>query len=217
MSHFSNPSIKILSIIISLNQPIFLSSFKLSSNEGALVGDVVDDSPAGKAGIMNGDIILEFDGKKVRNARELCNMAAAAPVGKKVAVKILRDGVTQSLVLSIAKKPDLETLGSRESEDETGKELRLGMRVEELTHELAQSLNYKNEEGVVVTSVDPNSDASAKGIRPGDLVKKVGNKTIHSLADFDKAVKGLKKGDVIALLVRSSSSPSTKFVVLEVE
>ncbi len=193
-------------------------AFKLSTTQGALVSDVVDDSPAAKAGIQKGDVITEFNGRAIHGAPELSRLAAATPVGSKVSVKILRESQPKSLMLTIAKKPkDFDSLGSKESEGGAPVESKLGISVEELTRELSQSLNYKNEEGVVVSNVDSNSDAAVKGIRPGDLIKKVGNRTIRFLADFNASMKGLKKGEVIALLVRSSAMPSTRFVVLEVE
>ena len=160
-------------------------SFDFHSTEGVLVGDVVPDGPADKAGIRAGDIITKFNGRPVRKAAQLRNAVASTGPDTEARLELFRDGRARSLTV---------TIGLLESQFVAGKgtqsALDLGMTVQTLTPELAREAGFdEDEKGVVVTQVEPGSLSSRVGIRPGDLIVAVGTARIDDLADFREAMK----------------------------
>lgn len=165
-------------------------------NEGALVTSVETGSPADKAGIQVEDVIVEIDGKKVASELDLRQIVEAIPPGKNVKVVVVRDKKRLTLTAKIGERPD--TVASVPGETKGS----LGFDVAELTPTLAQKYNLSPKaKGVVVTSVQPGSGAERAGLQPGDLITKVEGKPITSLSDFKSAVKGVKSGDTLRLIV----------------
>ncbi|MFO0794321.1 MAG: trypsin-like peptidase domain-containing protein [Candidatus Brocadiaceae bacterium] len=160
--------------------------FGLPAGEGAFVLEVWSDTPASKAGIQPGDIILEIGGKKIRNTTDLQYAIRRAKVDSNVMVKIFRDG----------SEHDLDVLVERQPEDLSGKtyvairkldeptKVSLGLIVNDLNPDIARSMGYEGEKGVLVVDVELNSPAHLAGIQPGDLIKKVGAKDVHSVLEF---------------------------------
>jgi serine protease Do len=160
-------------------------SFDFHSTEGVLVGDVVPDGPADKAGIRAGDIITKFNGRPVRKAAQLRNAVASTGPDTEARLELFRDGQARNLTV---------TIGLLESQFVAGKgtqsALGLGMTVQTLTPELAREAGFEEDQkGVVVTQVEPGSLSSRVGIRPGDLIVAVGTTRIDDLADFREAMK----------------------------
>jgi serine protease Do len=180
--------------------PDLAQSFGLSGEKGALVSEVVAGSPAEKGGMKVGDIILEFDGKQIGEMNELPRVVAATPVGKKVRVKILRDGKQEEITAVIERLKDGDSDGQGTSPDT------LGLSVAELTRELASKLSIKETQGVVITDLNPDSPALAAGLAKGDVIKKIDDRTIATVADYEAAVNAHKKGTVIRFLLRRGNS-----------
>jgi serine protease Do len=177
--------------------PELAKSFGLKDNKGALVSQVVPNSPAEKAGIEQGDVILQFDGKDVSDSKELPRIVASTPVGKSVMVKIARDGkVTDRQV----------KLGEMEEKAEVAKapstHKRLGIAVQNLTPEIAKELGLKKETGVVVTQVEPGSAASDAGIQTGDIIREVNRKPVKDAEDFVQKIEKAKDQDNVLLFVQ---------------
>lgn len=193
-------------------QPItreLAETFELSSEEGALVADVMEDSPAKKAGIKRGDVIVEFDGERIGKMRELPAVVAATPVGKEVKIRILRDGKEKVLTAKIDRlKDEVE-----EAEKDRMKDL--GMSVQEITPELARQLDLKTTDGVLVTMVERGSPADRGGLRRGDVVLQINRKDIGGIDDYRKQVRRLKKGDTALFLMARGSN--TFYVTIRVE
>lgn len=179
-------------------QPItkeLAQSFNLDSSEGALVGDVMKDSPAQKAGIKRGDVIIEFNGEKIGKMKELPAIVAATPVGKKVKVKILRDGREKVLTCKIEQlKEEEEKIEKAETED-------LGMTTQEVTPELARELDLDANEGVIVTAVRRGTPADDVGMRKGDVILQINRKRIDGMSAYRKELRRVGKGDTILFLV----------------
>jgi serine protease Do len=182
--------------------------FGLEKPIGALVGEVSPDSPAEKAGILPGDIIIGYQGKEISQMSMLPAMVAETPVGEKVEVTLIRDGKKKTVSVTVAKL-DEEKMGGAEAAQES----LFGLTVQQLTPELAQSLKIKDKEGVIVSNVEPNSTAAEAGLRPGDLLLEVNRQEIKNLEDYNRALEGVDKKDSILLLVKRGSH--TRFVVLE--
>jgi len=177
--------------------PELAKSFGLKDNKGTLVSQVAPNSPAEKAGIEQGDIIIQFDGKEVSDSKELPRIVASTPVGKSVTVKIARGGkVTDRQV----------KLGEMEEKAEVAKtpstHKRLGIAVQNLTPEIAKGLGLKKETGVVVTQVEPGSPASDAGIQTGDVIREVNRKPVKDVEDFVQKIEKAKDQDNVLLFVQ---------------
>jgi serine protease Do len=184
--------------------------FGLKEPKGVLIADVVQDSPADKAGITAGDIILEFDGKKVDTPQDLQKIVALTSPGKGVPVKVWRDKAEKRLEIKIGETPD-DTVALRSSNK--GRTL-LGLEVRPITPEIARQLNLRSLDGVVVVSVEEESPAAEAGLQRGDVIREVNRQRIRSLQDFERATKDIKEGDrVTVLLQRGPQSLYVAFTV----
>jgi serine protease Do len=190
--------------------PDLARSFGLDGDRGALIADAVKDGPAAKAGLKSGDIVLEFDGKKIREMTELPRLVAATSIGKTVKLKVLRDGKPQEFNVTIGRLADSGEEGDLKPADEM-----FGMNVRELNRELAGKMGLKESQGVVVTGVKSGSAAGEAGILPGDIIREIGGQAISSLAEYDKAIRSFKKGDVARFLLRRGDG--NYFLAIRVE
>ncbi|WP_298268585.1 DegQ family serine endoprotease [Geobacter sp.] len=198
-----------LGVTIQPITPDLARSFGLENEKGALIADVVKDGPAAKAGLESGDVVLEFDGKKIREVNELPRIVAATPVGRTVKVKILRDGKPREVEVTVGRLAEGEEGGTKVAEE------KLGMTVRELNPELAAKMGLKESGGVVVTAVESGSAAEGAGVQPGDVIREIGGRPVATVADYDKAIRSYKKGDVIRFLLRRGDG--NYFLALRVE
>jgi serine protease Do len=190
-----------LGVSIQQVTPDLAKSFGLNSEKGALVSGIIPGSPAEKGGVKAGDIILEFDGKKIQEMNELSKLVAATTVGKKVTLIVLRDGKEKKITVVI------ELL--KESGADEGEEViqdKLGLTVKELDKELADRLQLKGITGVVVTDLKSGGAAQEAGIAEGDIIKEIDGSAIASLKDYEKAVAAHKKGEIIRFLLKRGDS-----------
>ena len=176
-------------------------SFGLSGEKGALVSEVLPESPSEKGGVKTGDIIVSFDGKEIREMNDLPRLVAVTPVGKKVKTTIIRNGKTlhKTVVIETMKE------GAGEGQSPVAME-KLGMSVASLTPELAAKMEINETKGVVVTEVKPGGLAEESGIASGDVVKEIDGVEIGTVADFEKAVSAYRKGSVARLLLQRGDS-----------
>lgn len=174
-------------------------SFGLDRATGALVADVVPSGPGEKAGLRKGDVILEFDGKIVHDQSELPLLAAQGTVGKTVPLSIQRDGKKQVLKVTLGEMPgEKEIVAATEVEDK----MSLGMRVQDITPQLAEKFELREQTGVLVSEVVQGSGAEEAGLQAGDRVTELNGKALTSTKVFVAAVRSAKSGDVLRLLVK---------------
>jgi serine protease Do len=200
-------------MIQDLDQPT-REAFGLDENtHGVLIGDVFPNQPAAKAGIQRGDIVITVDGKQVGSPNELRNAIAAIHPGKKVPIELLRSGkkVTTYVTLSGRDKTDVaekEQKGSETPDNESGDlSKKLGLRVSPLNAELKSKLGIKTDiKGVVITDFEEQSIASREGLQENDIIIEINRKPVTSIKDFKSAVKDLKSGDSILLLIQRVES-----------
>jgi len=176
--------------------------FGIEEDKGALVGDVSEDSPAEKAGIQRGDVIVEYDGKEVTDPSSLRNSVAATPPGKEVLLRILRDGKTRAIHVTIAELPaEMEKLHGKFDNPLKG------VVVKGLTPEVKKNLGIpKRIHGVVVTDIEEDSPA-ADILMENDVILEVNRKRINTVKDYETVVSRIKSGsDILLLVFRNGSS-----------
>jgi serine protease Do len=185
-------------------------AFGLNQGGGALVAAVTPGSPAAKAGIQTGDIILELNGEKVNAPDDLSLHISQIPPGTTVELKIFRDHQMRDVRVTLN---ELSEAAESSASGESGGAALQGIQVQNLTSAIAHELGVSSSvRGVVVTSVDPSSPAASAGLEQGDVIQEVNRKPIRNVAEFNQAVTG-SQGRSILLLVNRGGA--THFVVVE--
>ena len=171
----------------------------IKGRKGALVISVIEGDPADKAGIKPKDIILEVNGNPISDSRELTNFVKDIEVGEQAKVKILREGKTQTLAVKVGKRPQNATIAGSQPMPEAAPAL--GVKVKELTSELAERLNIQESEGVIVEEVAEDSKAAQSGLRVGDIIREINHRPINTVADFSKTIAETEKGATLHLFI----------------
>jgi serine protease Do len=191
------------------------SALKLKNTEGSLVGDVTPGSPAEKAGIKRGDVIIALDGSKVKDSNDLRNMVAQTKPGTHTEVTLIRDGRKTETTVVLAERPSRpEATGSGQVPEEERSVEKLGLSVQNLTPDIAAQLGYQDEKGVLVAAVEAGSAAEDSGLERGDLIQEVDRTAVHSVKEFQKEIGKADSGDSVALLVRRG--PNTFFIAITI-
>jgi serine protease Do len=177
------------------------NSFGAKDTKGVLVSDVVADSPAGKAGLKPGDILLEFEGKRTEAPSDLQRAVGLATPGQDSKVKVWRDGSERTLDVKIGEAPD-EREAQQRGGPRGGTPTVLGMEVRPITPEVARQLNLRTSEGVIVARVDEGSPAAEAGIQRGDVIREINRQKIRSTGDYEKITREAKDGDRLTVLLQ---------------
>ena len=201
-----------LGVSIQQVTPDLAKALDLDKPKGALVAGVGDDSPAAKAGLKDGDVIVAFDGQAVDASHDLPRIVAAAPTGKPVPLSVWRDGRAVELKATLAKTPDSQQAAA-EQPGAHGEGL--GLSLAAITPPLRRQLGIPDEvKGVLVSDVAPGSPAAETGIRQGDVIERVGRKQVaspHEAAEAIRAAKAEKRDQVLVLVNRGGEE---RFVAL---
>ncbi len=187
-----------LGIVIQTLTQELAESFDIDQKQGILVAQVSDDSPAAKAGMRQGDIIVDYKGQPVVDVGGFRNSVALTAPGSKVQLTVLRGKKRKSLDVTIGELTDDKLLAGDPSQSIE----ELGMTVQTLTQQLAQQFNAEAGEGVVVTSVTPGSIAAQAGIQTGTIILQVNQQPVQSVAAFNSAISKSRKDKQVLLLVR---------------
>lgn len=184
-------------------------SLGLSAEKGALVSDVPGDGPAKKAGITAGDVITAVDGKEVASPKELARVIGAVQPGKTVEVTLWRNGKSETVKVDLAKMPgsDKQAKAEQETPDQANLLEDLGLTV----------TRAEDGKGVVVTDVEPGSDAADRGIQAGDVIVSVNSKDVSSGDDVTSAVAEAAKAGRKAVLMQVMRDDTSRFVALPVQ
>jgi serine protease Do len=201
-----------LGVMIQQVTPDLAENFGLDRPIGALVGQVVPESPAEKAGLKAGDVIIEYNGREVSQMSMLPAMVAGTEVGEKASLVFIRDGKKQNITVEIGRLDDEAAVLA---DTETGTSKKLGLTVQELTPKLAESLGIDETQGVIVTDIQSGSSAAEAGIERGDILLEINRKKIESLADYKQALQEAQEKNSVLLLIKRDDN--TRFVVIELK
>ena len=179
--------------------PELAKSFGAKDNKGVLLSEVMPDSPAAKAGLQSGDILLEFQGKKMEAPADLQRAVGLTSPGASAKAKVLRDQGERTVDIKIGEAPD----DQREARAPAAKgKTVLGLDVRAITPDIARQLNLRSTEGVVVSRVDDGTPAEEAGIQRGDVIREINRQKVRSLQDFEKLTKDAREGDRLTVLLQ---------------
>ena len=199
--------------------PEIAASLGMKDGKGAIVASVVPNSPAAKGGFQQGDVVTAIDGHGVDDNRDLTRRVAMVPAGQTATFTVNRGGKPMQLKVVIGNRPD-EKVASNAPDDQgemasTGSAMGLGLAA--VTPDARRVYNLDDSvDGVVITKVDPSSDAADKGLQPGDVVLKVGNRAVHTPQDVQAGVAEARKGGRKSVLLLVASQGVSRFVAVDV-
>jgi len=190
-------------------------SFGLNKSEGVLVSEVTPGSPAEKAGLRQGDVVLTLNGSTLADVSDLRNRVAMIAPGTSVTLDIIRDSARQQTVVLVAEQPsDFSESAKAKIKLHSGSALdKLGLTLQELTPDVAEQFGYSKGQGVIVAEVEAGSPADNVGIEPGQLIEEVNQMRVRNLAELKEALK--KGGSHVLLRVRAGEF--SRYVALKYE
>lgn len=197
-----------LGVMIQEITPELKEKLGLADVHGALVADVTSGGPAEEAGISRGDVIVAFNGKEIREMKELPLLVASSPVGSEAQLRIVRKGKPMTVTVKLGKLSDAE------EEPLVDTRLELGMNLETLTPERAASMGLAGTTGVLVTQVAPGSSAAQAGIRQGDVIAEVDQVPVTNVREFEAVTAQFKPGDTMLLLLKRRGA--TLFLTMKI-
>ncbi len=204
--------------------PDLAASLGAGSEKGAIVANVIEDSPAAKAGFRQGDVILTLNGTEIDDNRDLTRKVAAILAGDRAQFTVLRDGSRQNITALIEKRDEAQ-LASAAPPANQGKgagprppapTTTLGMELQALTQETRDQFDVDmSVNGVVVSSVDPNSEAAEKGFRPGDVIVSVGNKNVRAPGEIEQGITEARRANRESVLFLVAGRGGQRYVALK--
>ena len=179
--------------------PELAKSFGAKDTKGVLISDIVPDSPASKSGLKSGDVLLEFNGKKMEAPGDLQRAVGLSSPNQDAKVKVLRDQSEKTLEIKIGEAP--EERAEAKGNGTRGRSL-LGLDVRPVTPEIARQLNLPSPEGVVIARVEDGSAAAEAGVQRGDVIREINRQRVRTMGDFERLTKDAKDGDRLTVLLQ---------------
>jgi serine protease Do len=189
-------------------------SFNLKKAEGILVSEVQQGSPAEKAGLKQGDVILRLDNKTLNNVNDLRNQISLLPPKTTIILQIIRDGKSKDVEVTVGEQPADFGRTAKETGGTSGLK-QFGLAFQNLTPDLAEQFGYKRDQGVIIKEVEPGSTAAMAGLRPGLLVEEVNKQRIHNLKELEKVIQ--QSNSPKRILMRVRNGDFSQYVVLTAE
>jgi len=186
--------------------PKFAKALDLKSSDGVIVNQVEANSPASRAGLKEGDIIIEFDGKKTKNMHVLRTQVASTKPGTKVKMLVLRDGDEKKITVVLDERGG-STIAATTDEASESLSKQLKFDYQTLSSELSRKYEIKDDiKGVVITGIDARSMSYRSGLREGDVIISVKRNKVDDVKSFEKEMKRYKKGEVVMLRILRSDT-----------
>ena len=202
-----------LGVMIQDVTPALAKEFKLKDTTGALIGDVVPKGPADKAGLKDGDVVLNYNGKEVTDSRHLKLAVGETKPGTTVPVKILRDGATRTLEVTVQQLPGSEQLAQNNTPNSNDNGTLNGVTVSDLDQQTRQELKVpENVKGVVITDVQPDSPAADAGLKQGDVIQEINR---HPVKTAEEAVRLTENTKDKVTLLRIWSNGGSHYAVVD--
>jgi serine protease Do len=202
--------------------PEMAASLGITEPKGAIVATVVPDSPAARAGFRQGDVITAINGHEIADSHELTRRVAGLAAGKTASFAIMREGARKTVDVTIGAKKDAQlALGQQPqstpaSIPPTGKAMGLGLTA--MTPEVRGAYHVDDGvQGVLITKVDPESDAAEKGLQPGDILLSVSNKAVHTPQDVERSVAAAHSSGRKSVLLLVSTEGTSHFVAVDLD
>ena len=190
----------------------YAKALGLDTRDGALISNVANSSPADNAGLITGDVILEFNDVSINNSSHLKNVVSSSEPGKRYKVDIIRDGRRKSIYVKLGELPNEPQMAFMATE----KSSTLGITVQDLNNSLRKHYNLSPEgDGVVVTEMDKDSEAYRSGIREGDIIIRVGTNNVRNSNDFKDLIQTSSRQNTVLLLVKREDV--SRFYALDID
>ncbi len=173
------------------------------SGEMAMVTEVAENSPAAEAGVKIGDVIVELNGRPVPKSQDLPGIIADTAPGQKLMLKLVRDKKEQITAIKIGELP-YEPEATTQAVD--SRDVEMGLKVQRITPEAARRLGLSSTKGVLVMEVQAGSPADQVGLEPADVIREINQRPVNNVKDFERAVRQVRRGDRILLLVQRGDS-----------
>ncbi|MGD9173111.1 MAG: Do family serine endopeptidase, partial [Desulfobacterales bacterium] len=177
--------------------------YNIESKKGVFVADVFEGDPADQAGIKPKDIILAVNGEKITTSRQLTSIIAKIPVNDSAKIKILRDGKAKTFKVKIAKRPEERLAGPGRPPEQTEE---FGIRVSDLTPEIAQRFNIDESAGVIVTQVESGSKGDGADVRVGDIIKEINRRPVKNTSEYESLLRDIEPGEAVNLFIRRKNA-----------
>jgi serine protease Do len=204
-----------LGVIIQDIDEDLAKQFDLAETHGVLVSQVTADSPAEKAGIKVGDVVIKFNGQRVEDSRQLRNAVAGTNPGAKVEVVVIRKGKERTLKAELVELSGSKDADKDDSSDESKDSPDIGLTVVPLNAAKARELGYDKEEGVLVSEVDDGSPAARADLQSGDLITEVNREKVTRVSEFNQALAKAKGKQTVLLLVKRKDL--SRFVIIRLK
>ncbi|MCS5647128.1 MAG: PDZ domain-containing protein, partial [Candidatus Marinimicrobia bacterium] len=177
----------------------------ISTRNGALITDVVEGSPAEKGGIQEGDVIVAFNDEPIADPANLKNVVSLSSPNSSNRVKVIRDGSPKTVKVVLEELPDNP---QQYATSERVKSNEFGLQLKKITDSLKEKYDLKENGVLVVTRIDPNGEAYEKGIREGDIIKRVGTEKVTSVKDFQRLAEQSRDRGAVLVLVKKPNGAS---------
>ncbi|MBI2369867.1 MAG: trypsin-like peptidase domain-containing protein [Deltaproteobacteria bacterium] len=190
-----------LGVIIQPVTPELARKFGVKPEEGAVVGDLSEGSPAGKAGVRRGDVIVAMDGKPVLRVRDVRQTTAGLAPGRKVKLQVIRDGKPQEIEVTLGEQKRTASIMEKLA-------ARYGVDVREVTPELAKEFKLDRQDGLLVYGVSEGGLAERKGLKKGDVILEIERRPVDKVDEIETALGQLKEEEGVLLLIRRDGRTS---------
>ena len=191
-----------LGVIIQEITPEIAESIGLKSTNGALIADVSPDSPASRAGLKRGDVVIKFNGEEIEDFSDLTRFVGVAKPDSDVTLTIIRDGNEKVLKVKLGELKD-QVPGSDKTEETEDK---LGLNVQEITPELVNRYKLEQDSGVIIVNVARGSNAYEAGFRTGDIIVSIDKNEISDMKDYNRVVGEISKDKLALFLVKRAGN-----------